>query len=116
MLLDGVVEGGLALDVLGVDLGSIAEEELAELDTLDAVDETGAAVVVWLLDVCVIIDQELDDVKVGHEAGGPHGGGASVGHGVDIGPVPHQHVDHLELAGHGGAPQRSHVMDRPANI
>ena len=80
VLLDGVVEGGLALDVLGIDLGPIAQQELAELDTLDAVDETGAAVVVWLLDVCVIIDQELDDVKVGHEAGGPHGGGAGVGH------------------------------------
>ena len=80
VLLDGVVEGGLALDILGIDIGPIAKKELTQLYTLDAVDETGASVVVRLLYICVVVHQELDDVKMGHKAGGPHGGGASVGH------------------------------------
>ena len=46
MFLDGVVEGGLELDVLRVDVGAGLEEELAERDGLDRVDQAGAAVVV----------------------------------------------------------------------
>ena len=46
MLLDGVVEGGLELDVLRVDVGAGLEQELAERHGLDRVDEAGAAVVV----------------------------------------------------------------------
>ena len=113
MLLDGVVQRGLALDVLRVDLGAVTQQELAQLHALHAVDEARAAVEVGLLDVRVVVDEELDDVEVGHEAGGPDWGGARVGHAVNVRPVAHQHVHHAELAGHGGAPQRRHVVDRP---
>ena len=46
MLLDGVVEGGLELDVLRVDVGTGLEQKLAKRDGLDRVDQAGAAVVV----------------------------------------------------------------------
>ena len=104
MLLYSIVQGSLALNILSIDIGSVAEEELAELHTLDAVDETGAAVKIWFLNVGIVVDQELHDVEVGHEAGGPDGSGARVRHAVDVRAVPHQHVHHAVLAGYAGAP------------
>ena len=112
MLLDGVVEGGLALDVLRVDVGAVDQEELAQLHRLDRVDEAGAAVVVGPLDVCVVRHQQADNVQVRHEAGRPDRRGAGVRDGVDVGAVPHQRVHHLELSGDGGAPERGHVVHR----
>ena len=52
--LNGIVEGSLALDVLRVDVGAVLQEELAQLDALHAVDQAGASVVVWALDVRVV--------------------------------------------------------------
>ena len=52
--LNGIVKGSLALDVLRVDVGAVLQEELAQLDALHAVDQAGAAVVVWALDVRVV--------------------------------------------------------------
>lgn len=46
VLLDRVVQRSLVLDVGGVDVGSVFQEKSAELDALDRVYETGAAVVV----------------------------------------------------------------------
>ena len=48
------MEGSLALDVLRIDVGAVFQEELAQLDALHAVDQAGAAVVVWALDVRVV--------------------------------------------------------------
>ena len=48
------MKGSLALNVLRVDVGAVLQEELAQLDALHAVDQAGAAVVVWALDVRVV--------------------------------------------------------------
>ena len=69
MLLDRVVEGGLELDVLRVDVGARFEQELAERDGLDRVDQAGAAVVVGSLNVGGEPDEQPDDFEVCHEAG-----------------------------------------------
>ena len=112
VFLYGVMESSLALNVLSVHPGTGSQEELAELHTLDAVDETGAAVKIWFLDVGIVVHQQLDDVQMGHEAGGPHRGGAGVRHAVDVGAVADQDVDDAVLAGDTGAPERRHVVNR----
>ena len=48
------MEGSLTLDVLCIDIRSVLEQELTKLNALHAVDQTGASVVVWSLDVRVI--------------------------------------------------------------
>ena len=57
----------------------IAQQELAQLLRLDRVDETGAPVVVGLLNVSIGLHQDFDNVEMGHVAGAPHGGGSGVG-------------------------------------
>ena len=48
------MEGSLALNVLCIDIGPVLEKELAQLDTLHTVDQTGATIVVGPLDVRII--------------------------------------------------------------
>ena len=48
------MEGSLTLDVLCIDIRSVLEQELTKLNALHAVDQTGASVVVWSLDVRVV--------------------------------------------------------------
>ena len=52
--LDSIVEGSFALNVLCIDIGPVLEKELAQLDTLHTVDQTGATIVVGPLDVRII--------------------------------------------------------------
>ena len=72
MRLYSIVQGSLALNVLSIDIGSVTEEELAELDTLDAVDETGPAVEIWFLNISIVGHKELHYVQMSHEASGPN--------------------------------------------
>lgn len=113
VLLDGVVEGSLVLDVLSVDVGPILQKVLAELHTLDRVDEAGAPVVVRLGDVGPILHQVGHNVQVGHEAGAPDGGRARVGDTVDVRPSLHQAPDHRQPPSDGGAPKGCYVVDGP---
>ena len=78
-LLNGVMKCRLLLVILSVDLCSVFQQELAQLLRLDRVDETGAPVVVGLLNVGIGLHQDFDNVKMGHVAGAPHGGGSGVG-------------------------------------
>ena len=109
------MERRLPLDVLGVHLGSIAQQEFAQLDTLDAVDEAGAADVVGLLDVSIVVDQELHNIEVSLVAGGPQGGGAGVRHRIHVSIMLQEQRQHVGLAGHRGGPEWSHVVNRSGN-
>jgi hypothetical protein len=74
VLLYSVVESSLVLDVSGVDISPVFQEEVAEGGALYGIDETGAPVVVGAVDVGPVLHQVLDDLEVRHEARGPHGG------------------------------------------
>ena len=113
MFLNGIMQSSLALDILSIHLRTVSQQELAQLDTLNTVYETSSAVKIRFLYIRIIVDEELDNVQMSHEAGGPHGGRPGVRHAVHVRPVPHQHVHHAELARYGGAPQRSYVVNRP---
>ena len=68
------MEGSFALDILSIHFGTISQQKLAQFDTLHAVYKTSSAVEIRFLYISIIVDQELDNVEVGHEARGPDGG------------------------------------------
>ena len=57
------MEGSLALDVLCIDIRSVLEQELTKLNALHAVDQAGASVVVWSLDVRVVCNLNFSVMK-----------------------------------------------------
>ena len=57
------MEGSLALDVLCIDIRPVLEQELAKLNALHAVDQAGASVVVWSLDVRVVCNLNFSVMK-----------------------------------------------------
>lgn len=71
MLLNCVMQSGLLLNVFGVDVGAIFEQQFAQIDRLNGVDQTSASILVLFRDVGSVFDQEFDHFVVGHETGGP---------------------------------------------
>ena len=57
------MEGSLALDVLCIDIRPVLEQELTKLNALHAVDQAGASVVVWSLDVRVVCNLNFSVMK-----------------------------------------------------
>lgn len=60
MLLNCVMQSGFVLNVTGVDVGALAKQKLAQLDALNGVDKTSAAIEVCKLEVRAGLYQELD--------------------------------------------------------
>lgn len=112
MFLNGVVQGSLHLNVLSIHVGTVLEKIAAQLCALHRVDQARAAVVVRLDYVGTILDEELNNIKVRHEARRAHGRRARIGNVVHVGIVPHQTLHHLQAAGDGRTPQRRDVVHR----
>lgn len=61
---------------------------------------------------CTLVNEELDDVEMAVEAGGSERRGVGFCGGVDTGPALHEELDHEEVSGSGGTPQRRRAFYR----
>ena len=78
MLLDGVVQSRLLLNVECIDSCSVLQQILAQRNALNAVDEAGTAVKVSSKDVGSVCHQKHDNIKMSHETGAANWSRASV--------------------------------------
>lgn len=110
MLVNRVVKGSFVLKIIGVHVGAVLEQQPAKLVGGHTVDQAIATVRVRLQNVGSVVDEELHDVVVRHVAARSDDGAARIRARVNVHfRLEHQVLDHVQIAGHCGRPQRCYL-------
>lgn len=109
------MQSSLILYIRGVNVGTVLQQKLTQLQTLHGIYQASAAVVVGPIDVGPVLDEILHNFQVSHETGAAHGSWPRVRHGVDVSAQSDQELDDGQLSWYGRAPQGGNVMYRSEN-
>lgn len=112
VLLYGIVECSFALNIFGIHIGTFAYQIRAQFHRLDAVDQTGATIVIWFLYIGTIFHQILNDLQIGHETCTAHWRRSRIRQCIDVRTKTYQKLYHMQFSGHGRTPQGRHTVHR----